>query len=558
MNLLRIYHTLINLLPVQVYGRLLFFLKRKLLPVGNPGRLCKLAAELKTQLPLDRNATFSLCFLNRACSFGYDKVLWQSGQYYEKPEKLWVYQLNYFDWLFDGQTDCYSLQNLYLILDWIEKNSSSRAESWEPFPLSRRITAWVRWCREHPALPSQAGDCIKDSILCQCDRLWFDLEYHNQANHLFENLQALFVATVFLASRAANLTPLLLRRLEFCALELLKQIELQFFADGGHFERSPMYHREMLESVESVKSACEQLLQSRCSDKILEERITQLKTLCEERVPKMRTWLALLTHPDGMIAQFNDSAQLPGILYEGFNSGMLLEDSGFFVRHASDSYFAMSCGNPSPVFQPGHTHCDILSYEFSLGGRRCVVDTGCGSYQNPQIRGECRQTSAHNLPMIEAAEQSDIWGSFRMGRRAYLLRRAYDADKGLLEVEFTDQYGQQFRREVIFAPGMIKVRDRMSHRRVTGNFVSLLHLSPDVLIQPGNEAGCSNFILGAYKFAISTAARLRIGSYVWYPSFGQPVNAEKIILSNNQSEAIDYVITWKTSQSSSGNPVLLP
>lgn len=546
MTLSRLFHTIRHLLPVQIYGRPWHTIKRMFSSAGSPGNVCKMAAELKSKLLLQPAETLELSFLNRQHRFKTAEMQWQTGHFAEQPEKLWVYNLNYFGWLHDGQTETHSSQNLYLILDWIERNDSIRGESWEPFPLSKRITEWVRWCREHPALDPEAAECIRTSIASQCDRLWCDLEYHNQANHLLENLKALFVATAYLAEFEDGLDTFWETRLEFCIDELVTQIRLQFLPDGGHFERSPMYHIEMLHAVETARAANRKLLELDGISQGLSRKIARLAMLCGDRVPLMRDWLAVMTHPDGHIAQFNDSAMRKGIMRDWKTMIYLLENSGFFVRHTPEYYFAMSCGDPSPSFQPGHTHCDMLSYELSLGGIRCIIDTGCGSYQNETIREECRRTEAHNVPMIEHAEQSDIWGNFRIGRRARVTHRSYDSENGLLIIEFVDQFGQIFRREVVFSPGTIKIRDRMIGRKITGTFISLIHLAPDTIIN-ADSSGSNGFSLGSLSFSITTEAKIRILPYTWYPDFGKPVNAEKLVLSNPQAEAIDYVITWKTA-----------
>ncbi|MBU1106369.1 MAG: heparinase II/III family protein [Candidatus Riflebacteria bacterium] len=547
MNLIRLFHTIRQLKPVQVYGRLSFALKRKLLTTGSPGTLSKLACELKGQLPLDRNNPFDLRFLNRQQQFVPAEMKWQSHEFDENNEKLWLYHLNYFNWLFDGQLDNSPWLKLFLILDWIEKNNSSRSETWEPYVVSRRIYNWVLWLQQNINDKDSYADCVLQSLSGQCKRLWSDLEYHNQANHLLENLRALYVATVFLAEEQGELSPEFEQRLEFCAKELISQIRLQFFADGGHFERSPMYHLEMLDAVEAVKLANRRLLKLSGLDSLLMQQARILETLCEDKIPLMRDWLAVMTHPDGKIAQFNDATLSVGISRKGKPMNYLLDSSGFFVRRTDDSYFALSCGDPSPAFQPGHTHCDIMSFELSLAGQRCIVDTGCGSYQNPQIREECRHTAAHNLPMIEHAEQSDIWEQFRIGKRARVVHTHFDSEHSRFEIELLDQYGQRFRREVIFTVDSIKVRDRMFDRRVTGTFVSLLHLAPQVQIIPGSESGAYSFAIGETEFKVITSSRVRVESYIWYPDFGMPVNAEQLILSNHQTEAIDYVITWKTA-----------
>lgn len=547
MNLSRLYHTIRWLKPVQVYGRLWFALKRKLLTVGNPGNLCKLACELKNQLPFDRAIPFELRFLNYSQQFVPAKMKWHSREFPADTEKLWLYHLNYFNWLFDSQLDDLPQLKLFLMLDWIERNNSSRSETWEPYVVSRRLCNWVMWLQQKPTDNDPFIDCILQSVIGQSQRLWYDLEYHLQANHLLENLRALFITTVYLAEKAGELNLDLENRLEYCATELIAQIELQFFTDGGHFERSPMYHLEMLDAVEAVKQANRRLLTFARAESQLIRQARILETLCEDKIPLMRDWLAVMTHPDGKIAQFNDATMNAGISRKGRSMNYLLDSSGFFVRRTDSCYFAMSCGEPSPAFQPGHTHCDIMSFELSLAGLRCIVDTGCGSYQNPKIREACRRTAAHNLPMIELSEQSDIWAQFRIGKRAKILRRHFDSGHSRCEIEILDQFNQRLRREIIFTDNTIRIRDRMFNRRVTGTFISLLHLAPQCQLVPGAEPGSYGFMIGNCEFKITTPARMRFESYVWYPDFGLPVKAEKLILSNHETEAIDYAITWKTA-----------
>jgi hypothetical protein len=308
-----------------------------------------------------------------------------------------------------------------------------------------------------------------------------------------------------------------------------------------------MYHLEMLEALDAVKKANRRLLEFVGKSDKLSRQARTLATLCDDRLPLLRDWLAVMTHPDGKIAQFNDATMCAGISRQGRPMNYLLDNSGFFVRRTDDCYFVLSCGDPSPAFQPGHTHCDIMSFELSLAGLRCIVDTGCGSYQNPQVRQQCRSTVAHNLPMIEHAEQSDIWAQFRIGKRAQVMHRYFDSEHNRLEIEMVDQYNQRYRREVIFDLDSIKIRDRLFDRRVTGTFISLLHLAPQVQVIPGNEPGAYDFAIGKCMFRIATAARLRFDRHIWYPDFGLPVNTEKLIMSNPETEAIDYVISWKTA-----------
>jgi hypothetical protein len=55
----------------------------------------------------------------------------------------------------------------------------------------------------------------------------------------------------------------------------------------------------------------------------------------------------------------------------------------------------------------------------SVHGLPYIVDTGTSTYQPDTIRQRERSTSAHNTVVVDGAEQSEAWGSFRMARRAH-------------------------------------------------------------------------------------------------------------------------------------------
>src|SRR5690606_26497950 len=63
-------------------------------------------------------------------------------------------------------------------------------------------------------------------------------------------------------------------------------------------------------------------------------------------------------------------------------------------------------------------HCDLLSFELDLAGRPVVVDSGVSGYDGDPLRGYVRSTRAHNTVSIAGKEQSEVWATFRMARRA--------------------------------------------------------------------------------------------------------------------------------------------
>ena len=53
-----------------------------------------------------------------------------------------------------------------------------------------------------------------------------------------------------------------------------------------------------------------------------------------------------------------------------------------------------------------------------MASKRVIVDTGVYEYEPGDLRHYVRSTRAHNTISIDGDEQSEIWGEFRIGRRA--------------------------------------------------------------------------------------------------------------------------------------------
>jgi uncharacterized heparinase superfamily protein len=156
--------------------------------------------------------------------------------------------------------------------------------------------------------------------------------------------------------------------------------------------------------------------------------------LLSQKIKSVVEFLRGILHPDGEIPLFNDSAlhaaRPPAELLamaetqddnvvESESPVTLFPATGYGVMRSRESRSALifDCGPLGPDYQPGHGHCDALSYELSLHGQRVVVDTGVSTYEPGPERSYERSTAAHNTVRIDDEEQSEIWGSFRVGRR---------------------------------------------------------------------------------------------------------------------------------------------
>jgi uncharacterized heparinase superfamily protein len=249
-----------------------------------------------------------------------------------------------------------------------------------------------------------------DSLYVQAAYLERFVESHLLGNHLIENGRALLLAGLFFKEGRA-------RRWRRKGVKILwRELDRQVLADGGHDERSPMYHQLMLgvyrESVESLESAGASVPEG-----------------VREKLDDMARWLAIVHHPDGRIALLNDSVfsaagsavHLIGGVEPPGDGLTVLEESGYFVfrSHTQGDCLVLDCGPLGPDHQPGHGHCDCLSFELSLAGQRLIVDSGVGTYYGePSWRHYYRSTRAHNTVQVDGEEQSEIWDRFRAARRA--------------------------------------------------------------------------------------------------------------------------------------------
>ncbi len=483
------------------------------------------------------------------------KAKWNTSDYgfFERPEKLWIYKLNYFDWLFEGELT--QQQGEYAILDWMYKNPHSKLESWEPYPLSKRIISWVKWLNIYKDETFVVVvNFINHGIKVQMERLYRDLEHHNQGNHLLKNLEALLVASDYLLSCGFKMPKFLQRVVG----QLINQINLQILPDGGHFERSPMYHMEMMDSLKSSLGSLKSLANCKNIPYFIVLQIKFTISMCEKALVKMENWLDCITHPNGNIAMFGDSCTMAGGDYERAKKHLyqdplnpyiytrFLEHSKFFIYRCREVYFALTAAAPSPAFQPGHSHCDALSFELSYWDTKIITDTGCGSYQDREIRDHCRSTFSHNVPLVQGHEQSDFYDFFRFGKRCKITQSNYKPHESKLLLNLVDQYNQTIYRDITWGTGFIEISEKLVYRKVTGPFISVIHITQEgakCMTIKENNVIHFDFEQG-YYMEITTGNNIRIEPHTYYTDFGRSATGQKILLSNKEGNNLKYVIRW--------------
>lgn len=414
MTISRYFHTLKPLRSEQLWWQG----KYRLLRSFFPPRKRRPPAELEWRIPEPRTAPFlwppvpagtdvkarTFEFLNESALFE-QAIDWDASN----RSRLWGFLLNYFGFLAVADAD----SGKEMISDWMERCRSGIG--WESGPTSHRIVNWIKFIAEKLSDSENPEflDRVAADLYIQADWLCRNLERHINGNHLLKNGAALLFAGTFLVNE---------RFLKKGTALLEETVKEQFLPDGGHYERSPMYHVMML---------CDLL---DCLNLGLEDEA--LSDLLAETVRQGLCFMDALSHPDGDIALFNDSvldaAPRPEAVIKYAKEAAEVEigegkkepsvhfpDTGYVLLESGNSRMIVDAGEIGPELFPAHAHCDLLSFELSVSGSRVIVDSGNFDYERGEMREYCRSTRAHNTVSVDGRDQSDMWGVFRVGCRAH-------------------------------------------------------------------------------------------------------------------------------------------
>jgi len=430
---------------------------------------------------------------------------------------LWTFNLHYFEYL----DELPRAEQKALCREWVEANSVGREPAWHPYPTSRRI---INWCKAD----FEDAD-LRRSLYRQAAFLSKSTETHLFGNHLLENARALLFAGCYFDGDEPALW-------KEQGLTLLRdQADEQILDDGGHFERSPMYHALMLEGYVDASN----LLPPGHPD---QEFLTEI-------VRRMSDFLVSMTHPDGRIALFNDAAHRIAPSTEeivdyvrrvtGYRPKrqQAFAQTGYFRMDHGPLCFIIDGGAIGPDYLPAHAHADIFSYELYLGDVPFIVDAGTYGYDSGLMRSYVRSTKAHNTVCVDGVDQAECWSSFRVARR-------YAPEDVTLQ-----QHGNTVVFDGCFTGYAHLIGDGIVHRRcvrarrrqgqvqvtdyVGGDGVhtvtSRLHLHPEVSVRP-HERGCCLANRGRSLELSTVDSQVRLEEEWYCPEFGIRKKASVLVM----------------------------
>ncbi len=506
-RIFRYYHTLKHLKPIQIRYQLWYRLRNKFFPVSYfadvktpPFQKLRLVSFPEQYTHYFGNHHFR--FLNLEQNFK-KEVNWNFSEH----GKLWTYHLNYFDYLHQSDMDWETGKEL---IDNYLSGVGAHKDGMEPYPISLRTINWIKFLAVHNRYPNE----VVDSLYAQYLVLLKNLEYHLLGNHLLENgLSLLFGAGFFRDKKMTHLAKEILKR------ELREQI----LEDGSHFELSPMYHVIILQRALDGYN----LLIN--NDHGLED----MQELLKEKIQKMVNWLKVMMFSNGEVPMYNDStsgqALDPKTILDyaedlGFTPESIeLSESGYRKFELGGFELIADVGKVGPDYQPGHAHCDMLSFVLYHEGKPVIVDRGISTYEKNALREEERGTASHNTVMINEQDQSDVWGGFRVGRRA--VPEIIEERDNALAASHTgyDHIGCKHYRKWTIQNGIILIED--SAEGSVDKAEAFFHFHPSVDVQePGNGTfHTENLILKLEGYLTA-----EIESYMFCLGFNNTTKSKKL------------------------------
>lgn len=538
----RFWRTVRHLRPVQVYGRLWYRLSRPRPDLSPAPNLRSLTGPWRP--PACRAPSLTgpgaFRFLNE------DGTLAAHGWDDPAKAKLWRYNQHYFDDLNAESAAERSNWHRALIADWIAANPLGRGTGWEPYPTSLRIVNWVKWA----LAGNMIDDAAQHSLAIQTRWLTRRLEWHLLGNHLFANAKALVFAGLWFDGPEAE------GWLARGAAILAREIPEQILPDGGQFELSPMYHALAVEDMLDLVNIARAFGRN------------DLAEAWGARVPSMLRWMVAMTHPDGDLAFFNDTAigiapsvnrlldyaarldfpappPLPELLH--------LPDSGYVRLTRGPAVLIADLARIGPDYLPGHAHADTLSFELSLHGQRVIVNSGTSVYGLGPERLRQRGTAAHSTVVIDGLDSSEVWSGFRVGRRARPFDVELRDDGGVLRATGAhDGYRQLpgapvHRRTWELGDDGLTLRDRIEGR---GEHLAdvIFHLAPGLVPIQVDQSRVELRTEAGEMLAVAMVGdrQVEVMPSSWHPEFGRSLSSHalRIKARSDLPITVETILRW--------------
>lgn len=285
---------------------------------------------------------------------------------------------------------------------------------------------------------------------------------------------------------------------------LSAELDRQILIDGGHISRNPQVAVDLLLDLLPLRQ-------------VIAARGLQTPAAVLRAIDRMMPMLRMLQHGDGSLALFNG---MGATALDRLASGLAHEDTrgappvnapyaGYQRMEAGNALVIVDAGGPPPFEFSLAAHAGCLSFEYSLGIERIVVNCGAPSPPHQDARELARATAAHSTLVVGDRSSARIAPQSASRRRAGRVlagprnmeveRRRVDGETTLLLSHdgYARDFGLIHERELTLTPNgdaLLGV-DRLAAAEGGGrhaearDFALRFHLHPRVRVAPGLDGG---------------------------------------------------------------------
>ena len=224
------------------------------------------------------------------------------------------------------------------------------------------------------------------------------------------------------------------------ALKVLPQeIERQILADGCHCERSPAQLLAVLQDLTDIRA-------------LLKAGQAPQPPSLGQAIDRIAPALRALRHPDGGLALFNGGKEMESGLIDlalaqagrATRGPSAMYQGGFQRIQAGKSVLIADCGVPAPPKLDRFAHAGTLSFEFSVGKDRMIVNCGAVPYAVGDWYDACRRTAAHSTLEIAETDSSELLATGLGHRPSKVEVSRQEGDRGQYLEASHDGYARPF------------------------------------------------------------------------------------------------------------------
>jgi len=456
MQLRLVLNTVMHLKPQQIYHQVVA-------RVHQPQFQFLEAPDIKTPPVLIAPIPKPICY-NGYDEFNFINIIGPFKGWGNKDHgNLWAFNQNYMDWLNQGGVTDEDAEK------WVDKYITDMPDNVignDPYVTALRCMNWFWLFATRPQLRNKRRE---DALYSQCKLLEKKLEYKLLANHLLEELFALFIASIYFRDQ---------HWYELSNKGLRKELDEQILKDGAHYELSPMYQTILLDRLLDCYNFC--------SNNPLFSGQKEFADFMASKAMLMLGHLMTITYKDDSIPLLNDAARGIGPactdLFDYAKRLSLKWDvipltrCGYRKLNNKRIEAVVDISQIRATYQPGHTHADFFTYELRIDGEPFIVDTGTSTYDKGRRRDYERSTKAHNTVTVEGKDSCEVWSGFRVGKRPRIH----------IVTDFKDEVmawhqgfgkGLKHTRHFVINPSYFGVSDEVSKSRES---ISYIHFAEGV------------------------------------------------------------------------------